>query len=198
MMLQQVKSTDPILLLDENRKQLEATAAAFPVSDPQCDAVMETAGQLRDLMMTVPAKTKEGIYAKLRQYFRYNDVGSEDDMLWMLIDELAQFCSGSTSSVNGNNGRSPDADIVATYDVWRQKHQLDLRDDDDANNARLDDCRVLERRVTDTPATTPEGLAVKIILLAEFMEDDANGLTETDLLLSAAKDARNLLGRVAS
>ena len=57
----------------------------------------------------------------------------------------------------------------------------------------MDECCALEREAIETPALTIKGMATKVILLQEFMEEKENGMTETDLMISAAEDAARLL-----
>ena len=87
---------------------------------------------------------------------------------------------------------------MAIHEAWRRRSVSAEGTPDETCDATLDECREMERRVIETPAATLEGVAIKIMLLAEFMDDAPNGLTETDLLLSAAEDAKRLSGHLTA
>ena len=54
-----------------------------------------------------------------------------------------------------------------------------------------------ERCLAAGPFGPSEGLPIKIMLLAEFMDEEPDGLTATKLLLSAAEGAKRLTAHLA-
>lgn len=110
MIQQQGRWNDLVRKLDEKRKQLSAICDFLYLYDPKTEALQTVSDaqlQIGSLMMTIPATTKEGAYAKLREYMRSQDWDPDDDGFSSVIDELAQICSGDTPGPEAVDDRAP-------------------------------------------------------------------------------------------